>query len=82
MYSPNLCIENVPFNIKMKLATAQTKFQKKKIKAQKKMLLRYPGFLKCMIVLDLVTICIAHARQYQCGMLTDCLNLNSFTVPC
>ena len=47
-----------------------------------KNLLRYPGLLKFIIILNLVTICITHARQIKSGKLIIWLNFSIFMDPC
>ena len=42
----------------------------------------YLGLLKLKIILDLVTICITHARQIKGGKLINWHNFNISTLPC
>ena len=70
---------------KVKCATAQAILQKHIINVpdlkKNKQTLGYPELLKLLIFLDLVTICITHARQIKSGKVIMVI-LNVSTVPC
>ena len=68
-----------------KRPTAQTRLQRKKIDWKhwiEKKILDYPRLIKLIIILDVVTICITHARHIKSGKLIKWLNLKVSAVPC
>ena len=71
-------------NTKLQRATTQRISQRKKLInfILKKYKLRYPGFLKLIIILDLVPICIIQVKEIKsCKLITwPNLNVSSFLV--